>query len=340
MHETIATQTLKTGESMQIERVLAPDAERAARILPFLGHKPGEYRAHLEAAFADACDELETRFYVGLLDGQIVGNIMTVEAGGVGILGHVHTREDHRRKGVCRAIMGRQMEDFRDRGGHALLLGTGFQSPAYWIYHSFGFRDLPGARPGVMRFLRENEPEFLERFFASGPCRVAPAGWKHWPLAALLAALPDLPCLRSLTLGAWGVALLEGPYCSFFHRWGADPRAGAAVLESQTGAVVGVATLVPEGRWPDALLLDVFFHPQVDPGDVAGLIGALPPLPGKVQCFAGPQDARKIMALEQAGFRREAILPEQFRQGDIWWDALLYSRREDGGVAGAARHGR
>jgi hypothetical protein len=133
-----------------------------------------------------------------------------------------------------------------------LLLGTGYQSPAYWIYHSFGFRDLPGASPGTMRYVSEDEPDFEADFFgdAGGALTVVPARWKHWPLVALLASLPELPYLRSLTLEAWGVTLLEGPYCYFLARREEDERVAAAVLEAGNGAVAGVATLVPDEHWP------------------------------------------------------------------------------------------
>lgn len=331
MREHLATATLKNGKRLQIERVLAPDAEREGQILPFLGHKPGPYRAHIEAAFADACDDLETRFYVGLVDDEVVGNIMTVESGGVGILGHVNTRDDQRRQGICQAIMGVQMEDFRNRGGHVLLLGTGFESPAYWIYHSFGFRDLPGAHPGIMRYAREEYADFLPQFFApSATSRPVPARWKHWPLVALLASLPELPHLRSLTLRAYGVTLLEGPYCHFRHDWGDNPRAGAAVLESETGAVSAFATIVPDNRWPDTSLLDVFAHPTTDSAALASLLASLmdslTARPGRIQCFAETQDKTKIAGLEQSGFTRTAILPGQLRVGEDWRDVFLYSR--------------
>jgi hypothetical protein len=225
--------------------------------------------------------------------------------------------------------MAHQMDDFRTRNGHVLLLGTGYQSPAYWIYHSFGFRDLPGASPGTMRFRRDDEPEFTTRFFAEAgvPLRVVPARWKHWPLVALLASLPELPYLRSLTLEAWGVTLLEGPYCYFLARREEDERVAAAVLEAGNGAVAGVATLVPDERWPGVSLLDVFAHPRVGAEDVAALVRALPAQAGKVQCFADPQDTLKTAALEQTGFVREAVLPGQFREGDTWRDAWLYGRR-------------
>ncbi|HZP81132.1 MAG TPA: GNAT family N-acetyltransferase [Chthonomonadaceae bacterium] len=330
MHTTLATETLKTGETLRVECVLAPDAEREAQIRPFLGHKPPDYLGHIEAALAGACDDLETRFYIGLLaDGQMVGNIMTVEANGVGILGHVNTREDQRRKGICQAIMRHQMEDFRQRGGHVLLLGTGYESPPYWIYHSFGFRDLPGGSPGTMRYSREEEPDFDAQFFAPGSYRPVKAGWKHWPLVALLSSQPSPVALRSLALRAWGISMLEGPYTGFLTRWGQDPRAHAAVLESETGAVTACATCIPDPLWRGVMLLDAFAHPNVGPEALAALLKALPLPSGTTQCYADPRDTAKIAALEQTGFQRAAILPEQFRDGNAWRDAWLYTRRAD-----------
>lgn len=330
MHTILATETLKTGETLRVESVLAPDTEREAQIRPFLGHKPPNYFGHIAAALAGECDGLETRFYIGLLDdGLMVGNVMTVEANGVGILGHVNTREDQRRKGICQAIMGHQMEDFRQRGGHVLLLGTGYESPPYWIYHSFGFRDLPGGSPGTMRYGREEEPDFEARFFAPGSYRPVKAGWKHWPLVALLAAQSSPITLRSLALQAWGVSLLEGPYTGYMTRWGQDSRARAAALESATGAVTAFATCIPDPLWRGVALLDLFAHPNVSPGDLAALLNALPLPSGKTQCYADPRDTAKIAALEQAGFHQAAVLPGQFCDGDSWRDAWLYTRRTD-----------
>jgi GNAT superfamily N-acetyltransferase len=322
----MAAERLKTGEVMQIACVQTPDAECAAQIRPFLAHKPPGYQGHIEAAFADRCDALETRFYIGLIDGQMVGNIMTVETDGVGIFGHVHTRQDQRRKGICSHIMRHQMEEFRRRGGHVLLLGTGYQSPAYRIYESFGFRDWKIGRPGCMRYDADGEGEFERRFFAPAPNRPAQARWKHWPLAALLAAVPTEVSLRSLAFEMWGVSLLEGPYSHFLHAYGADH---AAMLESETGAVVGVATCIPDRRWRgDVNLLDLFAHPNTGRSDLAALLRALPVPAARTQCCADPRDAEKIAALEAVGFRREAVLPNQFRDGDVWRDAWLYGKDE------------
>ena len=324
MHTEIAVEILKTGETLRIEQVTPPDEERESQILPFLGHKPPNYRAHIEAAFADACDDLETRFTIGLLDNQVVGNIMTVESGGVGIFGHVFTREDQRRKGICQKILGHLMADFRARGGHILLLGTGYQSAAYWIYHSFGFRDWQVGHPGLMRYANPDEPDFEARFFAPSPSRPAAARWKHWPLVSLMASIPGPVALRSLTFGIRQNGLLEGPYCQFLYDQKRDPERQAVVLESETGAVTAMATRVPDARWRgDVALLDLFAHPNVGPEALRALLAALPPAAVPVQCFADPNDAAKLAALEAMGFQKIALLPGQFRVGDERRDAWL-----------------
>jgi hypothetical protein len=327
MHTEIAAETLKSGETLHIELVMPPDAERSPQIEPFLAHKPPNYRAHTEAAFAGACDGLETRYYIGMLDGQMVGNIMTVEAGGVGIFGHVHTRSDQRLKGICRAIMNHQMHDFRKRGGHVLLLGTGYQSAAYNIYASFGFRDWEVGRPGLMRYDNPGDGEFLTHFYAPAPAAPAKADWRHWPLVALLASIPTSVTLRSLTLQVWGVNLLEGGYCDYLYRYGDNRNAAAAVLESATGAVTAFATCVPDSRWNGSVhLLDLLSHPVAAPEDLATLLRSLPLPSGKTQCYADPRDAPKIAALEAVGFERASILPDQFQEGEQWHDVYLYAR--------------
>ncbi|HLK55738.1 MAG TPA: hypothetical protein VKU00_04200 [Chthonomonadaceae bacterium] len=325
MRQVLATETLKTGERMEIERVTPPDAERAAQILPFLAHKPPNYRGHIDRAFAGETDDLETHFYIGLIGDEMVGNIMTVETNGVGVFGHVHTRSDQRRKGICSAIMRRQMEDFRQRNGRVLLLGTGYQSAPYYIYASYGFQDWKPHVPGRMRYDNPADPEFEARFFAPAEYQVAPARWKHWPLVALLAAIPGPAYFRSFTFDLWGVGLMEGPYSKFLHENGARPEVSALVLESATGAVAAIATAIPDPRTHgDVRLLDIFAHPGVGAAYLAGLLHALPSVP--MQSYADPNDAAKIGALENAGFRRGAVLPHQFREGDAWRDLWLYAR--------------
>lgn len=327
MHIELSTEILKTGETLHVEKVTFPDPLRAGQIQPFLGHKERHYRFHLEIDSAGGCDGLETYYYIGLLDDDsVVGNIMTVESRGVGILGHVHTRQDQRRKGICSAIMRCQMADFDARGGNVLLLGTGYQSAAYWIYHSFGFRDWEVGKPGKMRYDRESG--FSDRFFAPAVARPVPAAWRHWPLVALLGATPAPAYLRSLTFGVWGVQLVEGGYIRFLQDHSGDPLAGIYVLESETGAVTACITWVPDDRWRrDVILLDLFAHPHAGASDVAELLRAAPLPSGRpLQCYADPRDGTKISAIEAVGFRKAAVLPAQFEAWGERSDVALYVR--------------
>src|SRR5207249_1997860 len=139
-----------------------------------LGHKGQPWQHHIQAALQEPLDDLETRFYVGLLDGRAITNVMivgtrlrvvsrgagrpedAVEA--VGILGHVYTVPEHRRKGAYAQLMAAQMEHTRSLGYRLLTLGTGFETPPYWIYHRFGFRSIDGAT-GRMKWLATPDAE-------------------------------------------------------------------------------------------------------------------------------------------------------------------------------------
>ncbi|MCS6776499.1 MAG: GNAT family N-acetyltransferase [Chloroherpetonaceae bacterium] len=325
MQTQLGQETLRTGETLHILRVEPPDPLQQ-QIRPFLAHKPPHYRAHIDAALSEQCDLLETRFYLALIHDRIVGNIMTTEQQGVGILGHVHTHPEHRRKGICSTLMHYQMNDFRRRSGRILLLGTGYQSPAYHIYQRFGFRDWKTGRPGLMRYDAPEDPDFETRFFAPAPGTVEPAQWRHWPLVALLAAVPCHLPLRSITLNLWGTDLLEGPYCEFMHCYATAPNASARVLVSATGAVVAMATCVPDTRWHGPVhRLDLFYHPQWGTEALLPLLQALP-LPERTQCYADPHDAVKIHALQQTGWHLEAVLPRQYCIEGRWHAVHVFGK--------------
>lgn len=322
MYEKLGAQTLKSGEALEVGVVTAPDAAFAPRIEDVLHHKGPEWRAHIHAALHDETDRLETRFYLGLLGDLPVGNVMTVEQHGVGILGHVFTRPEHRRKGVCQAIMQRQMEHFRQRGGHVLVLGTGFESPPYWIYHAFGFRSLRG---GFMRYAVEPDYAFEERWFASGPAQVVAAEWRHWPLIALIAALPGREFLRSVAWKVYGIENLEGPYVAFMHRRQQGEPVDAVLLETETGAVAGCATVHPLPPWRGVWLVDVFTHPNFA-DRTADLLNALPIPEGKQVAYVDTEAAEKAVALESCGFVREGTLRGLLRTDDAPRDVWVYGK--------------
>jgi len=179
---------------LEVGLVTAPDSEFAETIPRLLSHKGRDWDYHFVASLGGETGALESRFYLGILNGAPVANIMTLERHGLGILGHVFTQPANRLKGICRAIMAVQMEHFRGRGGRILTLGTGFESPPYWIYHSFGFRSL---RRGFMRYEAPGSEDFAIEWFAPNDTRIVRAEWEHWPLVALMGSYAATDYLRS-----------------------------------------------------------------------------------------------------------------------------------------------
>lgn len=319
----LGDEKLKSGESLEVVAVLGPDAEFADRVGALLAHKGGEWKFHIDSALRGETDGLETRYYLGLLDGVPVGNVMTVESLGIGILGHVFTVPEQRRKGICQAIMGHLMDDFRARGAHVLLLGTGYESPAYWIYHAFGFRSLEG---GFMRYGVAEEP-YESRWFTPCAVKTAPFGWRHWPLAGLLGADAGGELLRSAAWRLFGMGNLESPIVRFMKALADGRGTSGVVLETERGAVVGCATIHPTGGAPNGFpgvwLLDFFTHPNFA-GRAAEMVRALKWPEGKVIAYVDTGAPEKAAALESCGFTREGTLRQFLRTGGASHDVWIY----------------
>lgn len=325
METLLEEKRMRTGATLRVLRVEPPDPRWDSAVRGLLAHKPRPYDRHIDYSLRGECGALETRFYLGVVDDEAVANVMTVERRGVGILGHVFTRPDHRREGIATTVMNRQMIDFKARGGKVLLLGTGYQSHAYRMYASFGFQDWAGGDPGLMRWDDPDDPDYSARFFTPGAATVEIAGWEHWPLVALLGATPVGIGLRSISLGLRDLGLMEGPYCAYMARMAGRDDVTGRVLVSHTGAVVGLATLIPDDRWRrEVHLLDLSFHLLAHPDDLLQLARQMPLQGRRVQCVTDPADVVKIGVLDALGFVREAILPRQFKRDGVWRDAWLY----------------
>ncbi|MGB9597739.1 MAG: GNAT family N-acetyltransferase, partial [Candidatus Poribacteria bacterium] len=244
MYTKLSDVKLKTGEDMEIGVVLAPDQEHIEAITKVLHHKGEPWLTHVNKALDGTITDLETRFYIGKLNGQVVANIMTVEYNHTGILGHVFTIPEQRRKHICTLIMEQQMNDFKKRGG-ILLLGTGFNSAPYWIYYSFGFRSVL-ENSGFMRF--STDDNFEEKHFTYSKVKPVDVQWKHWSLMAVLMSVKETELMKSVANGLYGIINFEGGFLNFMKRL-EDGNVKAKVLESESGAVVGCITLEQDRRW-------------------------------------------------------------------------------------------
>lgn len=301
---------IKSGEQLQIIRVAAPDAQWKEPIVEALQHKGESWVDTIRMTLEQSLEGVQCYYYLGLLDGEIVGNITTVEAieMGVGILGHVFTSPTHRRKGICMALMETVTRDFAARGGEAMTLGTGYDSPAYHIYHRFGFAGIGASG----RMIWEARPDFLDGYFAADSTDVADISWPDWSRLDLLYTIPEGSFLRGIYFGHYGPCEYEDNFLRLSKLTTDTESAQSKVLIKPGGEVVGHAMLVPDPRWHnDVWLLDLFVHPDFYPA-AGELLAAIELPPGrKVQAYADSQSPQKIQLVEAAGFHQEAALRNQ-----------------------------
>ena len=325
MYTHLTNKKLSSGEPFEIGVVQTPDKAYETLIKTLLGHKPHNYQWHLDHAFADQIDGLETRFYLGLLNSEPICNIMTVEYMGIGILGHVYTFPAYRRKGACRLVMTEQMLDFKGRGGKYLTLGTGYNTPPFWIYHSFGFRGvLPNS--GHMKYKAHETIE--SDYFARGKAHIISPDWKSWPGLNVLCSQHDLPLIRNIALGHVGPSNYEGGYISLLESISTQSNIYARILVSDYGSITGYATIIPDSRWQaEVHLLDCFVHPEYK--DYGHLLIKSLPLPDniKVQCYTDVEADWKIAALLEEGFDHEATFRNHIKQKGQLIDVEVYTRR-------------
>lgn len=329
MEQHLASHALGSGENLDIVLVKAPDAPRRQDVQHLLAHKGTEWQTHIAAALDGRTDQLETRFYLGVCGGRAVANVMTTEYLDVGILGHVFTTPDRRRQGICSAVLRAALDDFAARGGAVLLLGTGFESPAYWIYHSFGFRSLRG---GFMRWAAPGKEDFEAEWFETALVRPVELAWRHLPLLALLASVPGPERLRSAAWAVEGIGNLEWAGVRFMHDQVSGVPAHAVVLEGANGAVLGCATAYPLRVGPDPtglpgtqMVVDCFCHPAHRDA-TAALLDALPDTGGKRLLLVETDQEWKATAAEQAGYSREGTLRGLVRCEDAPRDIVVLGK--------------
>jgi hypothetical protein len=247
--------------------------------------------------------------------------------GGIGILGHVYTRPDHRQKGAYGALMAAQMAHCAADGYRVLCLGTGFETPPYWIYHKHGFRSIDGIS-GKMKWLAD--PMAENDYFRSSSTRVRPMHWDDWAPLELLAYQPlsaGEPLPRSVLFGVKGQGSIEGPFQTVQRRLRRKERISAVVLESERGATVGWAALQPDPfAFGDALQLDLYAHDSFC-HEAPRLLEALPlPATGRVNAYTTLSDDYRSTLLEGAGFRRSTTLPDHLNRGGERIPLHVYTR--------------
>jgi hypothetical protein len=309
MYAVLTQGRLPSGKAIECGVVLAPDALYEQQVTALLGHKGPSWSEHIAASLRGETDDLETRFYIATVEGSVVANIMTIERAGVGILGHVFTVPEARRQGICKTLMGAQNADFRARGGKRLVLGTGFESHPYWIYHSFGFRSLRG---GFMAFSVGDGADPTSDWYDPNGAVVAPCAWRHWPGLAILASTDLSDAFRSAAWDVADIGNLEWPYVRFMQMLREEHGVQGAVLEGRNGAALGWVTLTQMpagycGGWPGTWLLDSYAHPAAAER-LTDLLAALQVPAGKTLAWVPVGDEVRASACRSIGMECEGVV--------------------------------
>ncbi len=307
MDRLLSQITLKDGTPAEVRLVMPPEAGWAETMHCFLKHKGLPWQIHWLRAFEGGCDDLETRFYLLVVDGEPVGNVMTVESIGVGILGHVYTKPRWRGKGAASILMRAACDDFAGRDGVVLYLYTEYEGMPWRLYAKFGFEGfLPES--GLMRWVRQ--PERLHAMFGGNHLKARAAQWSDWPLLQCLLLQPGNDHVKNVGLKRFGMCDMEGAFLTLQERMDKIEGMSAAVATNEQGMAVGLATAMPlDAALTDYVLVDVFAHRAAEPA-AAMLLEALA-LPADRPLLAvvdEAADARR-RALEAAGFASAGNLP-------------------------------
>lgn len=322
VYQRLGDAQLKTGETVEIGLITPVDPTWTERLRKLLGHKGWEWVWQIGLSLDGKTDSLENRFYAARRGDDLLSTVCTFEKDGVGLLAHVWTPVEERRKGLASAVLAKVLEDFRSRSGRLMLLHTDYDTPSYHIYRKFGFEGYYEGS-GCMRY--STQPDFERNYFAPGESKVVEATWAAWPkLNVLVAECEEFT--KSIAYGKFFKADVEDAYIYLMSERARDARVSAKLLESSsTAAVVGYAWVVPDKRFPDVFLLDLYCQAN-HVANYERLLAAMTWPAVKVQCCVEAGLRKKALALEAAGFSLEATFKRQLKKRDGVADVWVYSR--------------
>lgn len=292
---------------MEVRRVIAPDHYHESHIKSLLPQYSALWMWHLNLALSGRLDDLEARFYVGVLDGKLIGNVSTWECGPISVVGHLFTAKRHRDKGVCTTLLGIVVQDFSDRNGKILI--GGFKPASHRIATKLGFKSLT-EKSEVMHL--ELNQCFEQNYFHAGKLWCRDLKWRDWPGVSLLFGVKKGWWIRSMKHRIFGPYDYEDYFLE--DMWGmqrgvCQPK----VLVTENGNVIGYAALtLKDSKRRSFWLLDFLIHPA-KASDVGILLDALTFPPDKIRCYVERDCCEKFDALLDRGFTEKTQRPFKFR---------------------------
>lgn len=332
---------LKSGEALEVVRVLAPCGEWAEQIVRFMYVRHIEYancswHRNCERAVAgEFVASSRDVFFVGLIDGEIVGACWyatPADTGELATFGRVVTAPEHRRKGISTVLSQAAVDDFCAGGGWCMNLATTRTNPARLVYESLGFahHNYVEGRGTIMRLMLHGDPvEFEHEYFDAGRlASIRPLYWGDLPRAEVLYNLPHW-FLKDYSLGIYANTPFEGQFFDIME--GVEAFGDAAqALVARDNRLVGMAytshTRAQAGAQEHVRFLEFLVHPSYISYAPQLLAATALESPGqKLLSFSSALDVSRSEALEEAGFVQETVLKSCLQDMDAQFDLYIYS---------------
>ena len=318
-----STAELKTGEWLVI-KVLEPPLDDYADKVGCWASIKGELLGGRMTSL------LFTPYYVGEIDGEVVGSMgcyTAAETRDVGLVEAVETAEAHREKGVASALLDELIRRFRADGGLALYLCTG-NPIAGKLYEKHDFWYTVG---DGMRYLAPDAQDFDETYLAfCGRARVRDATWGDLPGASVLYNHPEPRWLiKDYLSHSFRDTRFERHFVDLM-RQSEEKKGAYLVLENPRGRVVGSAVLERLDTFYEQHVANLSF--RVCPSyfeQVPELLNAAAErareLSFKIfQVYIADRDDEQKELAKAAGFSEGARLRDRLRDGEGWRDLLVY----------------
>ncbi len=319
---------MEPSAAFRIERFEAPAAD--VGLVDFLRHKGSPWVEDIHRRLAGQCPGSADRFFVAYDGDRLAAHAWYAVAQRdrrLGLLGHVFTQPEYRRRGLATRVIEAATADFAAQGGRVLQLFT-YNPLTVPFYERLGFEQLRHSRSAHAGDWSMRWPPGAESMAAEW---LAPAAARIRDLAAA-----DLPqyCLvynldYSIRLKDWaqGIGLgleAEAAFITTRNRVG-----GACRVLDNGQTIVGAASLMPcsFAHQAHVATVDCYVHPRFA-AEAANLLADVLSLRERLGVeftYALAVDEAKARLFESLGLRPCARLEGHYQVEGKRLDAELYS---------------